>query len=286
MVEAIRAVGLEPVTISARNAYVLKSTLYAYVTGQIPVILGVRLVDVVNQEEIGRHAVTVTGYSLGLSKPIPLGTYGFGLRASRIDKIYAHDDQVGPFARMEFDGTSPDLWTTWHDKQRQVGNVVAYPEILLIPLYHKIRIPFQSVLEATADLDGYIKGALRSNGSAFMDNLEWDIFLTTVNDLKSDLFDSKHFAETRLRTMSLLEGMPRFLWRCRGLLGGRSIIELLFDATDIEQGQLFVTAIEYLPELSHLMSVIAEATLQQKQAELAARPVRNVLEWFAQRPKK
>ncbi|VAW67878.1 hypothetical protein MNBD_GAMMA09-185, partial [hydrothermal vent metagenome] len=73
----------------------------------------------------------------------------------RINKIYAHDDQAGPFARMEFDEKKSELngkeyvalKTSWFD-----GNGRALTDLLIAPLYNKIRIPFEVVHDAVGCL--------------------------------------------------------------------------------------------------------------------------------------
>ena len=69
-------------------------------------ILGIELWDVSDDTHtsMGFHAVAVTGFSMGGDSPAPIGETQFSLKASRVDKLYVHDDQVGPFARMVFDG--------------------------------------------------------------------------------------------------------------------------------------------------------------------------------------
>src|SRR5690606_36554797 len=117
--------------------------------------LGVRLCDTASGNILGDHAVAVTGFKLADTPAAPLTASGFRLRAARMLKIYAHDDQVGPFARMEFDGEQIEvelgdgsgpvpvqtLSTSWRNKSGTTHEVRAAPLIVLVPLYHKIRIP-------------------------------------------------------------------------------------------------------------------------------------------------
>ena len=91
MVHAIRQVGLDPMGVSANDDFILKSTSYAYLRGGIPIILCVALWDTATPkpEFLGGHAVTITGYSLGLASATPIGEYGFLLRSCKIDELYA-----------------------------------------------------------------------------------------------------------------------------------------------------------------------------------------------------
>jgi hypothetical protein len=83
----------------------LKSFIYAYCRMGIPVLLGL---DINTQDE---HLVTVNGYRFSnRKKKRQTEEYETFLPALEkiemcshsIEKFYAHDDQVGPFARLEF----------------------------------------------------------------------------------------------------------------------------------------------------------------------------------------
>jgi len=63
MAHAIKSVGLEPFLVRAYDDFFLKGTLYAYLNGKIPILMGLDLVDISTQPHsyIGKHAVAVTG---------------------------------------------------------------------------------------------------------------------------------------------------------------------------------------------------------------------------------
>lgn len=103
MANGIRSVGLDPIPFNIRPQMIDEALLtiqditYAYLKCGIPALLGVRLYGLPDNPG---HAVAVTGFSLGFANPTSRGKTGFLLKSSRIDKIYAHDDGIGPFARM------------------------------------------------------------------------------------------------------------------------------------------------------------------------------------------
>ncbi|MGH8556991.1 MAG: hypothetical protein ACRESZ_05915 [Methylococcales bacterium] len=105
MAQAIKPVGLEPYAVNTSHHYHLKATLYAYLRAKIPMMFGFGLFEPSYPQArfFGKHAVAITGYSLGHEQSEPLEGTNFLLIATRIDKIYVHDDQVGPFSRMVFD---------------------------------------------------------------------------------------------------------------------------------------------------------------------------------------
>lgn len=57
MVHAIRRLGLEPHLVNVSEEYVLKGTLYAYLRGHIPMILGIELIDTSKKDprSLGYH---------------------------------------------------------------------------------------------------------------------------------------------------------------------------------------------------------------------------------------
>ena len=273
MAEAIRAVHLEPLTLNVpeNDNITLRAALYAYLRARIPVILGVRLCDTATTAIMGDHAVAVTGYKLADVPAEPLTPSGFRLRAARMQKIYAHDDQVGPFARMEFDGTQIEveladgrgavpvetLSTSWRNDSGTINQVRAAPLIVLVPLYHKIRIPYEDIIQVVMDFHKFLSTAKPLNEVASAGSLEWDIHLTTVNDLKSDLQSNEQLkGESRLRWLT--QGMPRFLWQATALTGTERVLDVLFDATDIHTSESVHGVLVYDDALAAVLELIAK----------------------------
>jgi hypothetical protein len=256
MALAVRDVCLEPYIVGTPSRYVLNSTLYAYLRCHIPLILTIKLVDVVDgvDDELGGHAVAVTGFSLGNDAPIPFNSSGFLLRASRIDKLYAHDDQVGPFAKMEHPVSGGNyLQTSWKGK----GIVEARPWFLLLPLYHKIRIPFEVIHDAVLIVDAIVE-QVRQIVTPQINRPEWDIYLTTVNDFKSDILNNMRGVIPNGENASALTAdLPRFMWRATALVDGAPNLDLLFDATGIAQHSLLVHVVESGQEISDILRVLA-----------------------------
>lgn len=252
MAQAIRAIGLEPYLIPAQNQEILKSAIYAYLKCKIPLLLGLLLIDASKNEpqKIGFHAVAVTGYSLGRAQPTPFGKTGFLSTSTKIDKIYSHDDQVGPFSRMILNcgqiSLSGDAFDTIESswKSPQFPNIKAIPTILLVPLYNKIRLTFKTIQETIIHFDNQIEMFRHHKVLPFPQRLEWDIYLTTVNEVKSGMLSSKKW-RNNLRQRVLMQSMPKFIWRATAFCGQDYIIDFLFDATDLEQSPFLFNAIGY-----------------------------------------
>jgi hypothetical protein len=204
-----------------------------------------------------------------------------------MDKIYVHDDQVGPFSRMNFDKIkissedSPQIDSISTSWGSQGGNYRAVIELILIPLYHKIRIPFEVVFDATVRFNWFfIESLIINEKIPFLEErLEWDIYLTTVNDLKSEIFNSNEI-ESKLRLEVLSYSLPHFIWRATATHEGDKVLDFLFDATDIEQGQFFLRAIEYNQELSEVLREIAKSPSLEQTFQTTSEG--KIIEWFKQ----
>lgn len=298
MAHAIRSVGLEPFLIKAENEEVLKSTAYAYLHGGIPILMVVALIDmsnVSNKNDIGEfeglHAVSITGYSIGLEDTIPYKHSGFLSKASRMDKVYTHDDQVGPFARMVMDKkeitynikgkiqTNKSMDTSWRGKDNKVGSIRAVPTTLLIPVYHKIRIPFNIIQEKIIQFDSVLEALRHSDILTINQRIEWDIFLTTINDFKSDIFRSEYLS-SKLREEILTTSFPRFLWRAKASCKNNLLLDLIFDATEIEQGLTLIRALGY--EENFFKTIVTLTNIKDLSNQLKKNPVWDILGWFSE----
>lgn len=273
MAQAIKSIGLEPFTVAANVDVHLKSTVYSYIRAGVPVILCAKLADtsVHPNEWMGGHAVALTGYRIGENGPTPFPGTSFYLKSLRIEKFYAHDDQIGPFARMCFDGQKvtdqngtqyTSLASSWYGTNGRgpqgCGRFV--PEVILVPLYHKIRIPFETILNLTYSFDSHLnllvkRGLLSLNGQ-----FEWDIFLSTQNHFRRDVIKANILNQIKMETLG--NNHPRFIWRAIASIGDENKLELVFDATDIVQGNLFIRAIPYdKPTYNMLVTAFSQAAL-------------------------
>jgi hypothetical protein len=100
---SVRHVGLEPEVIQVRSHTPLVSLIYGHLRMGLPVVLLVLI------EGMERHAITLAGYSLRnvrvRNTEVAMGNC-VPLPGLRIDKFYAHDDQFGPFGRVQIQPSS------------------------------------------------------------------------------------------------------------------------------------------------------------------------------------
>ncbi|MDO8457708.1 MAG: hypothetical protein Q7T07_12470 [Burkholderiaceae bacterium] len=268
MAHAVRRVGLEPFVVGANSRYSLNGVMYAYLRGKIPSILACKLISGLGTPEfsvMGGHAIALTGFSLGDSLASGFGPTGFMLRSTRIDKIYGHDDQVGPFARMVWDKVqinspaSTDqpqlapqqvefLKTSWQ------GSVHANAEFVLLPLYHKIRVPFSVIHDAMLSLDAVLE--ISRSSLPTQARAEWDIYLTTANDYKTSVRADYSGFEFDIKP-SLLVDLPRFVWRVTVRTEEQLQLDFLFDATGIAQHDLLVHVVSTGGAYAQMLGAIA-----------------------------
>jgi hypothetical protein len=293
MAHAIKSVNLEPLLIRVSEAYLLQSAIYSYVHAGIPLILGVTLAEGSDDNAlklIGKHALAVAGYSLE-GKPTPITASGLLLRASRMDKIYVHDDQMGPFARMELLGhavtvkQSPKdlvatdaLTTSWPST---AGNVRAVPDMLLVPLYHKMRISWEWALIRVTEINAFLTQLTSAEHTLRLNTLEWDVYVTTVNEVRMDLRKAQTLPVARRRA-AVTRPMPRFIWRATAWRDDEQIMDVLFDATDVDAADALMQVQIYDDFSLAFLQGIAAAGDPAKLA--IPKSVRRFLSWMKENP--
>lgn len=126
----------------------------------------------------------------------------------------------------------------------------------MLPLYNKIRIPYQLVAERILVFDAGLRTLARVL-SAPIDELVWDVRLSTVNDYKAAIAAGVDVANGQ-REKVLTTRLPRFIWVATGRRQADTVVEIVFDATDIASGR-FVRAVRVAdPVLDAALQVAAE----------------------------
>ena len=231
---AIRHVELEPEVFTVRDSLPVVSLIYAYLRMGIPVILGVEI------EGVGGHAITLTGYSISGQRKRPQevagSSTGINLVGLRLDAFFGHDDQIGPFSKLAIKPAAkfgekvfPVCFESdWAD--RNTGRKLPlYPHVVIVPIYHKIRLTFLDVMEWLTGLNAVLKLVVPSSSI-----MEWDVDITPSNEYKKVLRESET-VRTDVRRRILVTQMPRFIWRAKLTAGGVDVAELIFDATGISR---------------------------------------------------
>ncbi|HLL54938.1 MAG TPA: hypothetical protein VK447_15390 [Myxococcaceae bacterium] len=291
---AIEEVGLAPYAIQATHLETFQETAYGYLKSGIPIILIADLCEAKVSESgtvtrlypVGRHAITLTGFGLGNRVPHEI----FDEKSKRIDRVFAHDDQVGPFSRMDIverrlplipgEAATRDwsLTSSWKPTREGATEVRFIPQHLIVPLYPKIRVRYEAVTKLAMRFGGYW-GAF--GGSP----LTWDIHLVLGSDLKKEIVTQGQLKAQQRRSI-LQKPLPRYVWRAKALTrADEPLFDFIFDATDIDQGKLLLTVLEYSPPGSELHDVVRNLS------ELALKATANtelgpLFEYFVKSPRK
>lgn len=233
----------------------VNSLIYSYLKGGIPVILGY---EIVGSDEM--HAVTVVGYRLesavcnGREAVDP--KKDLNIIGRRISEFYVHDDNLGPFSNLKSKESEllEDLdngETSYLSLNRERGNNRIYqrdfslpslsqvdyciPVVIIVPIYHKIRLKFTEVREITAHFDSYFRALGIKEFGGFEDSdIEWDLRLCELGPLKAWIKDCP-LIDRAEKGRILYKSLPRFNWMATATLKDKSILSLICDATNIKR---------------------------------------------------
>lgn len=240
--------------------------LYAYLGSGLPVILVGVFRDGSAKDA---HAVAVNGYCLRAE-----GNFGNAmnwLTSSRIEKIYAHDDQVCPGARMTLEENGIDWKTEWKCKNSagMQHDRVFISRNLIVPAYHKIRMSYETIYDLIKRMKRTVvalrKIAEESSRPSEDDSLlvlykfakgewipEWDVRLQKCGDFKEELRNETAEILGAAKIDFLTQGYPKYLWNVCVSLQGRKVARFIVDATDCAQGLHVIKAIRYSHEMDEL----------------------------------
>lgn len=238
-----------------------KKILNAYSPLGIPIIL---VISVPDGEEHGLHAITVSGYRQSPATPMDLSPETRWL-AENIDRIYAHDDQWGPFARIDLQNEL-DLKTPWTDHHKL--NLPTTVKNIIVPVYPKVRISYEDIEAIVRGIDAVL--------TIFFDrkikhDLVWDIKIVYSELFKDEIKKSSLDEEEKLKRLKA--SLPKYLWIATCYIGVHKVFQFTFDATDVNNGMIGEDLICYLPEserkILHSFIVKNEKVLKSVSAKRA-----------------
>jgi hypothetical protein len=226
-----------PIARFVSNSY-LKKILNAYSPIGIPVILVIR---VPNGGDHGLHAITVSGYKQIAPKPVAPQNQISWL-SDNIEKFYAHDDQWGPFARVDFKGDIELItpWTVFDPKQQSTLAIN-----IVVPIYPKIRISYEDIEVIVLGLDRIFSFLLDNKNIA---DLVWNIKIDFSENFKNQIKHSK--LDQNEKISKLTQSLPKYLWIATCYIASHKVFEFTFDATDVKNGMIGEDFICYLPNES------------------------------------
>lgn len=250
--------------------------IYAYLRLGLPVILigAVRYAGRSSDSD-DWHAVTVCGFQKTKSK----GSWSeFVLEGSSLNRLYCHDDRIGPFTDLILDQVN-GLWKTkirefqTKDNGDRIGREKEWQSLSVqcafVPLYHKIRIQlidvrFQLQLFANALSIWFQKGGSFKELEK-EDGIVWDVYLST-DDIIKQAVRMNYFgtiSDSDLENI-LKRDMPKYIWVISALQAGSRCVTFLVDATGIAQDInvfLMISEDDNLKNVMQFVSRRSEMTL-------------------------
>ena len=232
----------------------------SYINSSLPIILGADVyVTIENPDGTKRlqllagHAVTILGYKHNENEIV----------------LYLHDDRLGPFARAKILSIAkafPEIDVTIKDRPEaelciclqekddngnwKKSNQILIPDSLIIPNNKKVRIPAEFIDNTcesiVQEFEFYCKQVTgfieEQNDIDLLPELTYEIQLESISKIKNRVLkEDKIHNKKHLLTQSA----ARFLWSAKFKLENELSLEILFDSTDIPQGNAIVYLLEY-----------------------------------------
>jgi len=232
-----------------------------YIDSKVPIILGADIYEKQkyenesnedNQEYIinrlDGHAVTVLGYQ--------------DLDNEKV--LYLHDDRIGPFARARIgrikdfvpnikSGAEKLDWCIALQEKNDDGEWLAVdqiliPDSLIIPTNKKVRIPAEYISNTCCSIideyELYIDSFKEAGEdvSNLQSCLTCRVTLEELSGIRERVFNDERVINKR---DVLTKSTARFLWSAKFCFKSELAFELLFDATDIPQGNIVSNIIIY-----------------------------------------
>ncbi len=207
------------------------------------------------------HLITVTGYRLAATDV--LLTTDISLAADALDRLYAHDDQMSPFARYSFtdDGKLLTPWPAgadWETAERWQQHRVASLYSVFVLLAADIRITYEQVFRQVGLFEQLFTDTIRERT-----DIVWDIYLDYSNHYKDELRRLRPVEGEPLRRI-LVSSLPKYVWVARATLEKEPILELIFDATDLHTGFYCLLVNVFAPLRDSMATWLGIATFQRQ----------------------
>ncbi|MDR2472775.1 MAG: hypothetical protein LBD53_04315 [Tannerella sp.] len=284
IVNALSKHDMTPLVLELHTKSELQATVNAYLKAKIPIIIGGTIFEKHEngqfQDTKERHAITALGYNkkeedteiveyVFLNSMQPSNQIAFYSKSALIEKIYVHDDQIGAFVSLTIEEGIKDndgniklldknnketsekhIILTCKDRP----NTIMGELLLIIPLYHKIRLPFKTIInEIIASLNtecGY-------NSPDLTVKAQWDIYLTSIDQFRKTIVqrrkdniynfkkdEGEDFTNEILLPI-LTSSLPKYIWAAdcywyddeTAKSKYKLEYSLYFDATDMDNGR-------------------------------------------------
>ncbi|MBK8875533.1 MAG: hypothetical protein IPN13_17095 [Bacteroidetes bacterium] len=251
-----------------RDQRIYTAFIYAYLRMGIPVLVGYQY-----EKTKDLHLVVLSGYKFSSSKlNIKESKVAFNLMSDKICKFYSHDDQLGPFSRLELidEGgylhippfeevdTKLDLKTsTWIDLGNSNETFKAKLTAVIVPISKKIGRAFEGIFkEAMLLFDKY-----KLNKS-----FHADIFIIQSSNYKIEILDEIENIDsiTKRNCMLFFDSLPEYIWVIKIYKNDDLYCDFLFDAIDAVNSKSFSRNIYHPLFIEHLKKLDLESIFSKE----------------------
>ncbi|MDD2915832.1 MAG: hypothetical protein PHP70_11005 [Gallionella sp.] len=276
-----------------------KEIIYGYIRYNIPVLIAGSIYQKNSDgiiKHAGKHLVCALGFRLHEQNSATTSVDGMRLISHRIKNIYVHDDRYGPYVSVSTDPTKFTFDKKERDGlvfslQGVAATDYFVPDLAIVGVYHKIRLTYFDIRSMCDSLFLYLQvtqsgmqnilgesktkdEAEKTHFKTISNSIEHflhgicDITLTSNTEIKEQLRASKMFVTFNggvSKSSCLLQNMPKYIWRCRVLLDAEGTIDenqitdILFDATEVAQGQVLVGYISYTKDAERVWKHVEQA---------------------------
>jgi hypothetical protein len=221
------------------NQY-LKKIINAYSPIGIPIILVVKVPTGTTQ---GLHAITVSGFKADPIQAVTPDPNVIHFTSANIDRLYAHDDQWGPFARVNIKNVY-ELDTPWNEGDpKKPATLVTH---IIVPVYPKIRIAYEDIEAVVLGLDQVLRFFFEKRIKKLKADLAWDIKIDYSENFKAQL-KASHLPNAK-KVAILSKSMPKYLWIATCYIGETPLFSFTFDATNVNNAMLGVNVIAFVDD--------------------------------------
>lgn len=252
--EAVRASGLAPVVLRSISEAVDRANLATYLRSGLPVLLGLR-----RPEDGVGHAVCAVGLRLGDVQPQTGSGVAYADGATAVDRIYVHDDRLGPYAAVELRSAADGESGTWLSIRWPDDEVAEESRLqaMLIPVPVKLRLSAGRLREL-----GYGMAQAMTMWMPMMGQVVVDTRFTGGGSYRQQAFD---FDLSRDGLRELIGEVVLSRWVGVIEIGGTAgpIVDVVLDATETEANPAVLVLVrrEGLPEswaplLTHVAEVL------------------------------
>lgn len=136
-------------------------------------------------------------------------------------------------------------------------------------------------LQRVTELNEALVQSSRTNTALRLIGLEWDVYLTTGNETRDDLRKAAHLdAAAKFRAVTL--PMPRSIWRATAIRDDVPVLDVLFDATDIDTAHGLAQIVFHDALVREFIKSLAD--VDDIEVLPFKNSVKNILRWVKRNP--